>query len=67
MATLWTLSNLVGGGGGGGGGGGRVKEGSVVYILCKSFCFMNGLLVILYLYNCLLVCEAVSLFFAPLC
>ena len=58
MATLRTMSNLVGG---------RVKEGSVVYILSKSFCFMNGLLVSLFLYSFLLVCEAVSLFFAPLC
>ena len=65
MATLRTMSNLVWGGGGGGGG--RVKEGSVVYILSKSFCLVNVMLVSLYLYSCLLVCEAVSLFFAPLC
>ena len=58
MAPLRTMSNLVGE---------RVKEGSVVSILSKSFGFMNGLLVSLYLYSCLLVCEAVSLFFAPLC
>ena len=38
MATLRTMSNLVGGGGGGGG---RVKEGSVVYILSKSFFFFS--------------------------
>ena len=58
MATSRTMSNLVGG---------RVKEGSVVYILSKSFCLVNVLLVSLYLYSCLLVCEAVSLFFAQLC
>ena len=58
MATLRTMSNLVGG---------RVKEGSVVYILSKSFCLVNVFLVSLYFYSCLLVCEAVSLFFAPLC
>ena len=58
MATLRTMSNLVRG---------RVKEGSVVYILSKSFCLVNVLLVSLYLYSCLLVSEAVSLFFAPLC
>ena len=46
---------------------GRVKEGSVVYILSKSFCLVNVLLVSLYLYTCLLVCEADSLFFKPLC
>ena len=53
MATLRTMLNLVGG---------RVKEGSVVYILSKSFCLVNFLQVSLYLYSCLLVCEAVSLF-----
>ena len=57
MATLRTMLNLVGGGGW------RVKEGSVVYILSKSFCLVNVMLVSLYLYSCLLVCEAVSLFF----
>ena len=58
MATLRIMPNFVGG---------RVKEGSVVYILSKSFCLVNVLLVSLYLYSCLLVCEVVSLFFAPLC
>ena len=47
MATLRAMSNLVGG---------RVKEGSIVYILSKSFCLVNVLLVSFYLHHFFFYC-----------
>ena len=68
MTTLRTMSNLVGGRGGGGGGGGGVKKGSVVYILRKSFCLVNVMLVSFYLnhFFCFLLCVLPSLQFEML-